>query len=80
MQGCPDNDGSENYRQGHKFINAVISRNQTGRKFSMHGNELRLTSSDGKQLIFTGVANSQRWNFFEQLLGGFFLTLNHCVE
>ena len=80
MQRCPDDDGSENYQQGHKFIDAVIFRSQTGSKYHIQGNELTLTSSDGKQLFFTGVTNGQRWNFFEQLLGGLLLTLAPCVR
>ncbi len=79
MQGCPDDDGSENYRQGINYIRAVIFRNQTGSSYRIRGNELRLTSSDGKQLIFTGVTNGQRWNYFEQFLGGFLLMLIPCV-
>ncbi len=80
MQRCPDDDGSEHYRQGFNFIHTVIFRSQTGSKYRIQGNELKLTSSDGKQLIFTGVTNGQRWNFFERLLGGFRLMLLPCLE
>ena len=67
MQGCSDGDGSKRYREGRKYINAVIFNS----KYRIQGNELILTSSDGKQLFFTGVTNRRRMNFFEQLLDGF---------
>ncbi len=60
MQRCPDDDGSERYQQGNDFIRAVIY--QPGSKYRIRENELRLTASDGKQLIFTGVA---KWSMFE---------------
>ncbi len=71
MQRCPDDDGSKRYRKGMDFIQTVLFRTMTGSKYRIQGNELRLTSSDEEQLVFTGVTNGERMNFFEQLLDGF---------
>ncbi len=78
MQRCPDDDGSKRYRKGMDFIYAVLFRTAIGSKYSIQGNELRLTSSDGKQLIFTGMTSGQRMNFFEQLLDGFWHMVFSC--
>jgi hypothetical protein len=71
-QRCPDDDGSKHYRQERDFIKAVIF----GSEPYIRGNKLSLISSDGEQLIFTGVTNAQRKNFFEQLLVGFLVILS----
>ena len=73
-QRCPDDDGSRRYRESHDLIYRVIS----GSSINIRENELVLTSSDDEQLIFTGVTNGQRMNFFEQLLAGFFVMLHSC--
>ena len=67
-QRCPDDDGSKRYQQEKKFINEVIFLSVFANKYHIRGNELRLTSSDGEQLVFTGVTNGSRMNYFEQLL------------
>jgi hypothetical protein len=78
MQRCPDDDGSKRYRKGMDFIQTVLFRTKTGSRYRIQGNELKLTSSNGKQLIFTGVTNGERMNFFEQLRGGFWLMVLPC--
>jgi len=75
-QGCPDNDGSKHYRQEKDFIKGVF----LGSKIHIRGNKLFLTSSDEKQLIFTGVTNGERMNYFEQLISGFWVMLHRCRE
>ncbi len=77
-QGCPDNDGSKRYRKGMDFIETVLFRTVTGSKYRIQGNELRLTTSNGKQLIFTGVTNGERINYFEQLQDGFWNMMFLC--
>jgi hypothetical protein len=77
-QRCPDNDDSKHYRQAKDFIKGVLFLTVTGSEYHIGGNELRLASSDGEQLIFTGVNNGERMIFFEQLLGVFWKMLFPC--
>jgi hypothetical protein len=79
-QGCPDDDGSKRYQKGMDFIQIVLFRTVTGSKYRIQGNELRLTSSDEEQLIFTGVTNGERMNFFEQLRDGLFNMVISCEK